>query len=109
LGRDLVAELEQARDEAARAFTVERLIDEYLKRRVRGRLRSAGDVELRLKRTLTGSMKRRASEIRRRDLRDLFNAVADGGHPAHSDRSANRRYPPFCDDRSSFMSDRPRP
>ena len=86
LGRDLVKDEKAARDEAAREFTVEKLIEEYLKRRVRGRLRSATDIELRLKRTLTSIMKRKATEIRRRELRDLFDAVADAGRKGEAEK-----------------------
>jgi site-specific recombinase XerD len=75
-----------ARDEAAREFTVQKLIEEYLKRRVYGRLRSATDVELRLKRTLASIMERKATEIRRRDLRDLLDAVADAGHKGEAEK-----------------------
>jgi hypothetical protein len=86
LGRDLVKDEKAARDEAAREFTVEGLIEEYLKRRVYGRLRSATDVELRLRRTLASIMKRKATEIRRRELRDLFDAVADAGHKGEAEK-----------------------
>jgi integrase len=84
-GRDLVAEEAQTHDQAERSFTVERLIAEYLKRRVRGRLRSARHLEARLKRTLAPYAKRKAAEIRRRDLRELFDNAADDGHAAEAD------------------------
>ena len=78
-GRDLVADKAAKHDEREQSFTVERLIDEYLKRRVTGRLRTAGEIELRLKRTLKPMMTRKAVDIRRRDLRKLFDAAADRG------------------------------
>ncbi len=78
-GRDLIGEEQTARNEYKQSFTVERLVDEYLKRRVTGRLRSANEIELRLKRTLAPMMKRKAADVRRRDLRELFDATADQG------------------------------
>jgi integrase len=85
-GRDLIAEEAQAMDEAERGFTIEALLEEYLKRRVRGRLRSARRVENRLRRTLSPIFKRKAAEIRRRDLRELFDSAADMGHAPEADK-----------------------
>ena len=51
-GRDLVAEEEEKRATAAARLSVEALIDLYVKRRVRGRLRTAKEIESRLKRAL---------------------------------------------------------
>jgi integrase len=79
LGRNLVAEEETARDAHTQSFTLERLVDEYLKRRVTGRLRTAPEIERTLKRALAPLMARKAADIRRRDLRQLFDAVADQG------------------------------
>jgi integrase len=78
-GRDLIAETKAAREEHNQSFTIERLISEYLKRRVTGRLRTAGELERILKRALAPIMKRKAADIRRRDLRELLDAVADQG------------------------------
>jgi integrase len=78
-GVDLIAEEEAARDRHNQSFTVERLISEYVKRRVTGRLRTASEIEGRLRRALTSMMKRKAADIRRRDLRELFDATADQG------------------------------
>jgi integrase len=86
-GRDLIAEEKAARNEYDQSFTIERLIGEYLKRRVTGRLRTAGEIELRLKRALASLMTRKAVDIRRRDLRQLLDAVADKGF----DREAGQR------------------
>jgi integrase len=85
-GRDLIAEEETARDERDQSFTVERLISEYLKRRVTGRLRTAGEIERRLKRTLARVFCRKATEIRRRDLRELFDHAADEGHTREAEK-----------------------
>jgi site-specific recombinase XerD len=79
-GRDLLAEETQTRDEAERGHTVEGLVEEYLKRRVRSRLKTVRQIENRLKRTLDPIFKRKAAEIRRRDLRELFDSAADAGH-----------------------------
>ena len=76
---DLIADEAAKRDEHKQSFTVERLISEYLKRRVTGRLRTADELERRLKRALKPMMERKAADIRRRDLRNLLDAVADQG------------------------------
>jgi integrase len=78
-GRDLVAEVDENREAKAREITVRKLLDLYVERRVKGRLRTAKELESRLKRTLAPVMLRKASEIRRRDLRELFDAAADQG------------------------------
>ena len=78
-GRDLIADEAAGRDQHEQSFTVERLIDEYVRRRVAGRLRTAGEIERRLKRALAGVLSRKAAEIRRRDLRQLLDEVADRG------------------------------
>jgi integrase len=79
-GRDLIAEEKAARDEHNLSFTVERLVAEYMRRCVTGRLRTANEIERILKRALAPLMTRKASEINRRDLRQLLDAVADEGH-----------------------------
>jgi integrase len=76
---DLIAEEEAARNEYDQSFSVEQLISEYIKRRVTGRLRTADEVEKRLRRTLAPLMTRKAVDIRRRDLRQLLDAVSDQG------------------------------
>jgi integrase len=78
-GRDLIAEEKAARDEHNLSFTVERLVAEYMRRRVIGRLRTAHEIECILKRALAPLMTRKAAEIKRRDLRELLEAVADQG------------------------------
>src|ERR1700722_7367351 len=42
-GRDLIAEEEAVREERTQSYSVERLISEYMRRRVTGRLRTAGE------------------------------------------------------------------
>jgi integrase len=50
-----------------------------VRRRVTGRLRTAREIELTLKRTLAPLLTRKASDIKRRDLRELTDAIADRG------------------------------
>jgi hypothetical protein len=78
-GCDLIAEEEENRAAAARRLTIEKLIEFYVRRRVLGRLRTAKEIESRLKRTLTPILHRCADDIRRRDIRELLDAVADRG------------------------------
>ena len=85
-GRDLIAEEEAARNEYDQSFTVERLIAEYAKRRLNGRLKTANVIERRIRRALASVMERKATDIRRRDLRQIFDAVADKGHKAAAEK-----------------------
>jgi integrase len=78
-GRDLIAEEDENRAAAARRLTIEKLIEFYVRRRVLGRLRTAKEIESRLKRTLTPILHRCADDIRRRDIRELLDAVAERG------------------------------
>ena len=78
-GHDLIAEEDNARGAAASRITVERLIDLYLRRRVVGRLRTAKTIESRLRRTLAPILPRYAADVRRRDIREILDAMADQG------------------------------
>jgi integrase len=78
-GRDLIAEEGEAKDAAASRITVEKLIDLYLRRRVSGRLRTAREIESRLRRTLAPVLQRCAADICRRDLRELLEVIVDQG------------------------------
>jgi len=78
-GRDLIAEEEESQAAAAARLTVENLIELYLRRRIAGRLRTAREIGSRLKRGLSPILPRYANEIRRRDIRELLDAVADQG------------------------------
>jgi integrase len=51
----------------------------YVRRRVTGRLRTALDIERRLNRALAPVINRHADDVRRRDIRELLDAVADQG------------------------------
>jgi integrase len=85
-GHDLIAEEKAALEEHNQSYSVERLISEYMRRRVTGRLRTAGEIERRLKRALAPTLSRKATEIRRRDLRQLFDAAADQGHTREAEK-----------------------
>ena len=85
-GRDLIAAEEAVRDEHDQAFTIERLIDEYAKRRLKGRLKTANETERRIRRAVASLMQRKAVDIRRRDLRQLLDAIADEGHVVEADK-----------------------
>ncbi|MBN9307008.1 tyrosine-type recombinase/integrase [Devosia sp. 67-54] len=78
-GRDLVEEeVRHAESERARV-SVRQLVEAYVKRRVRGRLRTASEIESRLYRALGPILSKHAADIRRRDLRELFDAAFDNG------------------------------
>jgi integrase len=78
-GRDLIEEERSARAVAASQLTIGQLIAEYTQRRVVGRLRTAPEIERRLKRALGPVLHRLPDEIRRRDIRELLDAAADQG------------------------------
>jgi integrase len=94
-GRDLIAEEEAVRDEYDRSFTIERLVAEYAKRRLKGRLRTADHIERRIQRTLASVMKRKATDIRRRDIRQILDAVADRGHETEAEKQRSVIQPMF--------------
>jgi integrase len=85
-GRDLLAEEDEAKDAEGQQITIEKLVGLYLRRRISGRLRTAKEIESRLRRTLDPVLKRSAADIRRRDLRELFEAAADAGHTREADQ-----------------------
>jgi hypothetical protein len=85
-GVDLLAEEEAAREARAREITVGQLVERYVARRVAGRLKTAKEIERRLKRSLADIMARKVSELRRRDLRELFDAAADEGYEREAEK-----------------------
>ncbi len=85
-GRDLIAEEDSARTAAAARTTVETLIDLYLRRRVTGRLKTAKEIESRLRRTSEPILQRYAADISRRDIRDLLNTIADLGKAREAEK-----------------------
>lgn len=78
-GRDLLAEEEKFKIELQERVTVEKLIDEYIERRVEGRLRTSKEIKSRLKRSLLPFLNKAANEIKRRDIRQILDQVADKG------------------------------
>jgi integrase len=78
-GRDLLAEEAEIRAAAASRITVEKLIAVYIRRRVMGRLRTAKEMQRRLKRALATILHHHAGEIRRKDIRQLLDDVAERG------------------------------
>lgn len=78
-GRDLLTEEEAAKAAADARTTVANLVEQYLKRMVRGKLRTAEEIGLRLRRSLAPVRDRFADDIRRRDLRAILDGVADRG------------------------------
>lgn len=85
-GRDLIAEEKAAKAEAERRLTVSRLIDDYLKRQVKGRLRTAKEIENRLLQALATKLEMAAEDIRRRDLRELFDNISDAGFTREAEK-----------------------
>jgi integrase len=86
LGRDLLSEETQAKAAEAARVSVDQLIAEYAKRRLVGRLRTAHEIEGRLRRALAPILARPADEIRRRDIRRLLDRAADAGHPREAEQ-----------------------
>ena len=78
-GRDVVAEEKTIKAVAEARTTVSELIERYLNRMVRGRLRTAFEIENRLKKILAPLKDRYADDIRRGDLRAILNKPADRG------------------------------
>jgi integrase len=79
-GRDLLAEEEADRAAEAARVMVSSVIESYVRRRVAGQLRTAKEIESRLRRALSSLASRPACEIRRRDIRALLDEVADAGY-----------------------------
>jgi integrase len=94
-GRDLIAEEEAARNEYDLSFTVERLVAEYVKRRLNGRAKTASAIERRIRRTLAQVMTRKATDIRRRDLRQILDAVSDQGFKGEAEKRRSTIQPMF--------------
>jgi integrase len=85
-GVDLLAEEEKAREARAAELAVEQLIERYVARRVTGRLKTSKEIESRLRRALAPILARKISELRRRELRELFDAAADEGHQREAEK-----------------------
>lgn len=85
-GRDLLSEEANTRQVNSERTTVGAMIDEYVKRRVVGKLRTAREIENRLKRALGSLLKRPAPDVRRRDIRVELDVVADAGFPREAEK-----------------------
>jgi integrase len=83
-GRDLLLEEEEARAQTTSRITVEKLIDDYVKRGL-AKLRSSHVIEVRLRRALHTLRHRAAADVTKRDIRDLLDAVSDRGRNAEAD------------------------
>lgn len=79
LGRDLLSEEKAAKAAADERLTVAELIELYLNRKVRGKLRTASEYEMRLKRALAPVVETCVDEVRRRDLRAILDKVVERG------------------------------
>jgi integrase len=82
-GRDLLAEEEEARQTKQERLTVRELIERYSRNiksphRKGGALRTANDIERRLKRALYTKLDAAADSLRRGDISKLLDAIADG-------------------------------
>lgn len=78
-GRDLLDEERAAKAAADARLTVGQLVELYMSRKVRGRLKTAAEMQLRFNRTFASLKDRYADELRRRDLREVLDRVADRG------------------------------
>lgn len=84
-GRDLLAEEEVAKAEAAARMTVDELIEEYLKRAC-GKLRTRHEIKLRLRRALVSIKDEPAETVLRRDIRKILNETNDRGAPREAEK-----------------------
>jgi hypothetical protein len=74
-GRDIVQEEKVAKAVADDRMTVEQLVELYVQRMVRGKLKTASQIELRLNRVLVSLRGQFVDEVRRRDLRKILGSV----------------------------------
>jgi integrase len=75
----LIAEEKAGAAARAGRLSVAALIEDYSGRELRGRKKTAKEIECRLRRALEGKLTTPAEDLRRRDLRELLDAVADAG------------------------------
>lgn len=85
-GVDLLADEKAAAIEKAKRLTVGALIEKYCQKVVRGKLRTAREIENRLKRALGPKLETPAEDIKRRDLRELFDEPAEAGHEREAEK-----------------------
>jgi Arm DNA-binding domain len=89
-GRDLIAKEKAARDEYDQSYTIERLIGEYVQRRVTDRLRTAHAVERRLKRAQTSDEAQSGRHPASRSPRAVRCNSRSGVHPRAWATTASR-------------------
>jgi integrase len=85
-GVDLVGEEKAAAAEKAKRLTVDALIEKYCRKVVRGKLRTAKEIENRLKRALKPKLELPPEDLKRRDLRELFDEAAEAGHEREAEK-----------------------
>jgi len=78
-GVDLIAREKAEAAERAGRLTVAGLIERYCARQVRGKLRTEKEIESRLKRALRPKLETPAEDLKRRDLRELFDEANESG------------------------------
>lgn len=85
-GSDLLAQEAQTTKAAADRITVGELAEKYFADRVRGRLRTATQLERRIGRTIAPIAGRFADDVRRSDFRELLNATKGAGFSREPDQ-----------------------
>jgi integrase len=85
-GNDLIAHEKQKANERAARLTLRELIEIYVGKRVRGRLRTAHEIETRLRRALADHLDFAAEDISRKKVRELLDRVADRGAPREAEK-----------------------
>jgi integrase len=85
-GLDLLAEEKAAAVAKAKRLTVADLIEKYCRKEVRGKLRTAREIENRLNRALKPKLDMPVEDIKRRDLRELFDEAAEAGHEREAEK-----------------------
>lgn len=85
-GRYLIEEEKQARREVEDALTIEALIERYLRSRVRGKLRTAEEIDRRLRRGLKPLLGMKAETVRRKHIRELLDEVAESGREREAEK-----------------------
>lgn len=85
-GRDMLAEREAASAEQASRITVDSLIQRYMKAKRLAGLRTCAEMESRLLRSLAGVRLAAAASIRRRQIGELLDEVAESGREREAEK-----------------------
>ena len=85
-GVDLLAKEKAEAASKVRRLTVAGLIETYCAKQVRGKLRTARELENRLKRALQSKLDTPAEDLKRRDLRELFDEAAEAGFSREAEK-----------------------